>query len=41
MKFEVYCDESCPDLLGSKHPGTTYMVIGGYSFIAHGGASDD
>jgi len=29
MKFEVYCDESRPDLLCSKHPGAQYMVIGG------------
>lgn len=29
MKFEVYCDESRPDLLCSKHPAAQYMVIGG------------
>ncbi len=29
MKFEVYCDESRPDLLCSKHPTAQYMVIGG------------
>ena len=29
MKFEVYCDESHPDLLCSKKPTSQYMVIGG------------
>jgi len=29
MKFEVYCDESRPDLLCSKNPKARYMVIGG------------
>ena len=29
MKFEVYCDESHPDLLCSKKPTAQYMVIGG------------
>jgi len=29
MKFEVYCDESRPDLLCSQHPTAQYMVIGG------------
>jgi len=29
MKFEVYCDESRPDLLSSKNPVADYMVIGG------------
>ncbi|MEN8131267.1 MAG: DUF3800 domain-containing protein [Pseudomonadota bacterium] len=29
MKFEVYCDESRPDLLCSQHPTARYMVIGG------------
>lgn len=29
MKFDVYCDESRPDLLCSRHPGARYMVIGG------------
>ena len=28
MKFEVYCDESRPDLLSSKHPPVRYLVIG-------------
>jgi len=28
MKFEVYCDESRPDLLGSSRPGGQFMVIG-------------
>ena len=28
MRFEVYCDESHPDLLGSKHPPADFMVIG-------------
>ncbi|PCI21807.1 MAG: hypothetical protein COB62_02505 [Piscirickettsiaceae bacterium] len=29
MKFDVYCDESRPDLLCSKNPTAQYMVIGG------------
>lgn len=29
MKFEVYCDESRPDLLSSKKPTARYMTIGG------------
>lgn len=29
MKFDVYCDESQPDLLGSQHPQGKFMVIGG------------
>lgn len=29
MKFEVYCDESRPDLICSKKPSAQYMVIGG------------
>ncbi|MGV6816916.1 MAG: DUF3800 domain-containing protein [Thiotrichales bacterium] len=29
MKFEVYCDESRPDLLCSNKPTARYMVIGG------------
>jgi len=29
MKFEVYCDESRPDLLGSRTPQADYMIIGG------------
>ncbi len=28
MRFEVYCDESRPDLLSSKKPQAQYMVIG-------------
>jgi len=28
MRFDVYCDESRPDLLGSEHPGGQFMVIG-------------
>lgn len=28
MKFEVYCDESRPDLLSSQHPQVRFMVIG-------------
>ena len=28
MKFEVYCDESRPDLLCSQHSTAQYMVIG-------------
>jgi len=28
MKFEVYCDESRPDLLSSQKPQARYMVIG-------------
>ncbi len=29
MRFEVYCDESRPDLLCSRRPTARYMVIGG------------
>lgn len=29
MKFDVYCDESRPDLLGSASPQGQFMVIGG------------
>lgn len=29
MKFEIYCDESRPDLLSSKNPQSRYMLIGG------------
>lgn len=29
MQFEVYCDESRPDLLCAQHPMAQYMVIGG------------
>lgn len=29
MKFDVYCDESRPDLLSSHNPTAKYMVIGG------------
>ncbi len=29
MEFEIYCDESRPDLLCSQHPQARYMVIGG------------
>lgn len=29
MRFEVYCDESRPDLLCTQHPIARYMVIGG------------
>lgn len=29
MKFEVYCDESRPDLLCAQRPTAQYMVIGG------------
>jgi len=29
MKFDVYCDESRPDLLCSNQPPAQYMVIGG------------
>ncbi|MCG5514728.1 DUF3800 domain-containing protein [Ectothiorhodospira sp. 9100] len=29
MKFDVYCDESRPDLLGSQNPQSQFMVIGG------------
>ncbi len=29
MKFDVYCDESRPDLLSTQHPQAQYMVIGG------------
>lgn len=28
MEFDVYCDESRPDLLSSGNPQATYMVIG-------------
>ncbi len=28
MKFEVYCDESRPDLFSSKSPSAQFMVIG-------------
>jgi hypothetical protein len=28
MKFDVYCDESRPDLLSSRHPQAQYLVIG-------------
>jgi hypothetical protein len=28
MKFEVYSDESRPDLLSSQHPPVQYLVIG-------------
>jgi hypothetical protein len=28
MKFDVYCDESRPDLLSSQRPQARYMVIG-------------
>ena len=28
MRFEIYCDESRPDLLGSTYPNGKYMVIG-------------
>ena len=28
MRFEVYCDESRPDLLGSSNPQARFMVIG-------------
>ncbi len=28
MKFDVYCDESRPDLLSSKKPQSEFMVIG-------------
>lgn len=28
MKFEVYCDESRPDLLSSQNPPVRYLVIG-------------
>lgn len=28
MKFDVYCDESRPDLLGSMSPPANFMVIG-------------
>ncbi len=29
MKFEVYCDESRPDLLFTQNPTAQYMLIGG------------
>jgi hypothetical protein len=28
MEFDVYCDESRPELLGSDHPSDSYVVIG-------------
>ncbi len=28
MKFDVYCDESRPDLLSSSNPRARFMVIG-------------
>ena len=28
MRFEVYCDESRPDLLSSHNPQANYMVLG-------------
>jgi len=28
MKFDVYCDESRPDLLASSNPQAQFMVIG-------------
>lgn len=28
MKFEVYCDETLPDLLTSAHPNGRYLMIG-------------
>ena len=28
MKFDVYCDESGPELLHSQKPKSKYMVIG-------------
>ncbi len=28
MKFDVYCDESRPDLFSSESPSATYLVIG-------------
>ena len=28
MKFDVYCDESYPDLLSSANPRGKYLVIG-------------
>ncbi len=28
MEYDVYCDESRPDLLSSRHPQAAYMVIG-------------
>jgi hypothetical protein len=28
LKFDIYCDESRPDLLGSKSPPAQFMVIG-------------
>jgi len=33
MKFDVYCDESRPDLFSSHHPPAQYLVIG--SLWAH------
>ena len=29
MNFDVYCDESFPDLLTSERPGARYLIIGG------------
>ncbi|MFT4552247.1 MAG: hypothetical protein ACI9S8_000872 [Chlamydiales bacterium] len=28
MEFDIYCDESQPDLLASQHPQAQYLVIG-------------
>ncbi len=28
MKFEVYCDETLPDLFTSQHPQARYLMIG-------------
>lgn len=28
MRFDIYCDESRPDLLSTKHPTARFMVIG-------------
>ena len=28
MKFEVYCDETLPDLFTSEHPSAQYLMIG-------------
>jgi hypothetical protein len=28
VKFDIYCDESRPDLFASKHPKAKYLVIG-------------
>jgi hypothetical protein len=38
MKFDVYCDESRPDLFCSKAPSATYLVIG--SLWSHREARD-